>query len=132
MNVLVDSDGLFALFVPTDANHETSKKILSKLKDKNADLVVLNLVLQETATVLSHKLGQALALKFLRLKDNLDLTVLPLDEQVEKQAWALFNKQTKKGTSFIDCANLVVMSTYALDGIFSFDEFYPFQLRFMT
>ena len=46
-----------------------------------------------------------------------------------KNGLGRFLKQTKKGCSFIDCANLAVIERYKLDGILTFDEFYPKELR---
>ena len=57
MKYLVDSDFLVGLFREGDPHSDTTKKLLKKLKEKNETLMVPNVVLQETATVLSHKTG---------------------------------------------------------------------------
>ena len=48
-----------------------------------------------------------------------------IDEDLETMTWKIFKRQTKKGTSFVDCANMAVIEKYKLDGIITFDEFYP-------
>ena len=90
---------------------------------------ITNLLLQEVATVLSMRKGMALANKF--LKDYRDIIdeVIFIDENLERQAWQIFGIQEKKGTSFVDCANLAVIEKYKLGGILTFDKFYPKELR---
>jgi len=39
----------------------------------------------------------------------------------------LFATQGAKGTSWIDCLNVVVVKNYKLDGMLSFDAFYKKQ-----
>jgi predicted nucleic acid-binding protein len=129
MKSIVDSDFLFGLFVPTDPHHNKAKGIFIREKKNESNLVVLNLVLQETATVLSHKVNQKLALDFIKKFNELEIQIIYLDEELENRTWKIFNSQTKKGTSFIDCANVAVTEKYKLDGIVSFDEFYPKKLR---
>lgn len=125
----MDTSALFGLFVPGDSHHDKAKKIFSDLQ-KKAEFWVLNLVIQETATVLSYKVDHKISLLFLEKFSSLGLVCMPIDESLEKEAWRIFKDQTKKGTSFIDCANLAAIEVYRLDGILSFDSFYPKQFRF--
>lgn len=92
-------------------------------------LVVSNLVLQETATVLSHRTGMPAVRLFKDKVPNLGLTVVYIEKDLEEEGWKAFLGQTKKGCSFVDCSNLAVINKYKLDGILSFDEFYPKSLR---
>lgn len=126
MKYLIDSDFLFGLQLSYDPHHKTAVKILRTIqKSTKSELVILNLVVQETATVLSKKDSQNSAIKFLDNLAKLAVTVLVVGEEDENLIWSLFKKQTKKGTSFIDCANLAMAKKYKFDGILSFDEFYP-------
>ena len=54
----------------------------------------------------------------------------PAEEELDREAWKILKGQTKKGTFFIDCANLAALELYKLDKIASFDTFYPKLLRF--
>ena len=128
MKYLVDSDFLFGLVVINDPHHRVCEKVFSSLKKDDVELLVLNLVLQETATVISKKRSQKESLKFLGLFRKLPTQIVYLDLEIEKTSWGIFESQTKKGTSFVDCVNLAVMEKYKLDGILSFDEFYPKKL----
>lgn len=123
--VIVDSDFLVALFKPDDFSHRRAVDCANVVKGKGYLFVALNLVVQESTTVISHKMGMADARTFhAGLKTVLDQTIR-LHEELEKEAWKLFLQQTKKGTSFIDCANLAAIAQYKLSGILSFDQFYP-------
>ena len=62
---------------------------------------------------------------FYRKLNELISNVLFLDSEAERKAWEVFLKQTKKGTSFVDCANLATAEEFGFDKILSFDEFYP-------
>lgn len=125
MKILLDSDGLFGLYVPSDPYHKRATQLGLALAKKQSQFYVTNLVIQETATVLSRKVGQELAVRFVKNLPALGAHTVMVDEQIENMAWELFLKQAKKGTSFVDCANMAVVEHYKLDGILSFDGFYP-------
>jgi predicted nucleic acid-binding protein len=82
------------------------------------------LVLQESATVISHKIGQSQALDFLKQLKKTTTQELFLTRQLTVKAWRLFYQQTRQDTSFVDCANLAIARELAFDRIFSFDRFY--------
>ncbi|MBL7036702.1 type II toxin-antitoxin system VapC family toxin [Candidatus Microgenomates bacterium] len=124
MKYIVDSDFLIAFTNSEDSNHSKSIKIYKHLKDK-AELVVLNLVFQESTTVVSKKFGMQMARVFYEKLTKFINTEIKIDEKLEREAWKVFLKQNKKGTSFVDCANLATHKKYKFDGILSFDKFYP-------
>ncbi len=124
MKVLVDSDALFAIYFARDALHDKASFKLRELVGNKDELVVTNLVLQEIVTIISSRLGQSQALEFLIDTEKTDLRVIFVDEPMTEEIWNLFRRQTKKGTSFVDCANVMVCKSLKLDKIFSFDKFY--------
>jgi len=129
MKVIVDSDALFAVYNSRDGLHLKAKGILKRLKNKEAVLMATNLVFQESTTLVSHRLSQVKAKDFIsRLrKSNLkEVFVTPL---LTHKVWQVFDEQNKKGTSFVDCANLVALKEFKADSIFSFDKFYSKDLR---
>jgi len=128
MKYLVDSDFLISFSSDEDSTHSKSIEIYKNLK-KNSELLALNLVFQESTTVVSKKFGMQKAKIFYEMINKFVNTRILLDENTEKEAWKIFLKQNKKGTSFIDCANLVVYQKYKLDSILSFDEYYPKNVR---
>lgn len=132
MRILVDADALVGIFAAHDPHHKHSTASLKYLRKMGSEVLVLNLVLQEVATVLSHKIGQKVAVKFLDEVKKLGLQMVWIDEEIERNAWEIFRRQTKKGTSFVDCANMAIVGHYKLDGIFSFDRFYPEEMTKWT
>ena len=122
MNLLVDSDFLVALYNPDDSNHHKATKIFRKLESVNFS--ALNIVFQEATTVISKRMNMSHARKFHDSISRLISNEIKLDNILEENSWKIFLSQTKKGTSFVDCANLVTCDFYKLDGILSFDEFY--------
>lgn len=126
---LVDANVLVAAYRPDDKLHEKATELIEKLKRDRWTFVFTNLLKQEVATVLSMRVGMVLARKFLQdYTDIIDEEIF-IDEVVEKLAWEIFKIQKKKGSSFVDCANLAVIEKYKLDGLLTFDLFYPRKLR---
>lgn len=126
---LTDSDFLVAVFNSKDASHDKAMEISKRLGSSEVELWGSNLIQQESATVVSHRIGMDAVRVFVKkLVADVDRFV-DIDKGLEKLAWGIFLRQTKKGCSFVDCANLAVIKKYKLDGIMTFDEFYPKELR---
>lgn len=128
MKLLVDSDCLVGAFRDEDPHHSEALTLLKKYGLKGDTLSVLNLVLQETATVLSHRTGMNAVRLFYEKYPALEMGKIDISGELENYSWEVFLKQTKKGTSFVDCANLAANEYYHLDGILSFDRFYSSKL----
>ncbi|MEK7129752.1 MAG: hypothetical protein AAB803_01920 [Patescibacteria group bacterium] len=126
---LLDANVLVGLYRPTDSSHHDAVTLVSKLKGEGWSFVFTNLLVQEVATVLSMRVGMNLARKFLKDYHDIISEEIFIDEELEQLAWKIFASQEKKGTSFVDCANLAVIEKYRLDGIVSFDMFYPKEFR---
>lgn len=129
MKLLVDSDFWYGLVVEKDAHHEQVTRNFRVYQKKQAEFLCLKLVIYETVTVLSRRIDQKRSLIFLEKFNYLPVTLIELDQKLENRTWDIFKKQTKKGTSFVDCANLAVVEHYKLDGILSFNTFYPSTVR---
>lgn len=100
------------------------------MNDSNFQLYVSHLVLQETGTVLNHRVGPAAVQLFRENFPELEALEIRLDESLEEKSWKLFVDQTKKGCSFVDCSNIILCKEFLLDKIISFDSFYPKKLHF--
>lgn len=130
MKVITDSDLLISLWYKDQPTHKKAKLIYSKVhKQKNSSIYLLNINLQESATVISKKYSQVEAVRFIKEINNTInqklITFIKLNEKIESLAWHIFNQQTKKNISFIDCAVLATFQIYKFDKILSFDDFYP-------
>lgn len=124
MKVLLDSDALFSLYVTSDVHHQNAKAIFEKLLQEKKELFITNLVLQETTTVLSYRFGQKQATDFLSRFDKTGIKQIFMGEKLTVKSWEIFKKQQKKGTSFVDCANIATYQEIKAEEIMSFDRFY--------
>ena len=123
MKVLLDSDFVVALYKRKDSNHTKAVKLFRKIE--NESLVAINLVFQESTTVISKQMGMKDAKIFLGSIRRIIGEEIKLNNILEVKSWEVFLRQNKKGTSFVDCANLAILKEYNLDKIASFDKFYP-------
>lgn len=124
MKILLDSDALFALYVASDLHHSKAKEIFEKLLAEKAETLVTNLVLQETATIISYRFGQRQSIDFLESFGKAGIRQIFIGENLTVKTWKIFKSQLKKGTSFIDCANVAIYQEKSVDLIMSFDKFY--------
>ncbi len=74
--------------------------------------------------MLSIRATQNLAVKFLSGIDELDLAIIHVDEALQRASWKYFQGINKKGTSVVDCLNVVLMKKFGIPRIWSFDKFY--------
>lgn len=129
MKYLIDSDFWVALVKQDDGHHQEVVEAFRELKRGRVKFFSTNLVLQEVGTVLSHKVSAEAVRIFYKKVSKLGLFLIRVGEKSEKKSWDIFLQQTKKGCSFVDCSNLAIVDEYNLDGILSFDKFYPKDLR---
>ena len=130
MKVIADSDFLIAFRFDNQSTYKKAKQIHQHLQtEKPSHIYILNLCIYETATVISKKYSQDLAIKFVidikKLASKNKITTVDIDKKIETIAWQIFSKQTKKNISFVDCAVLATYQIYKFDKILSFDTFYP-------
>lgn len=122
MKVLVDADFLVALAKEDDSNHREA--VLKTRALKEAAVFITPFTIPEAVTVLSYKVSQAAAKKFLTSARAEHFIELPFNQELIQEADKLFLLQNKKGTSWIDCLNAAAVKLYEVDVIASFDTFY--------
>jgi predicted nucleic acid-binding protein len=122
MKILVDADALVALAKIDDTNHKKAFQIAQKIK--NASLYITPFTIPEAVTVLSYTTSQKAAILFLKEARKKKIIELSINQEIIFLTDELFFQQSKKGTSWIDCLNVVMVKFYHLDKIFSFDKFY--------
>ncbi len=122
--LLIDSDAFVGRFFLDDTHYIQSKRLFEELEAAGTSIVTTSAVIGETATVLSHRKGQELALNFLDVIDRSQLPVIHIDVALHDKALALFKRQRDRGTSFTDCANVAVLQLFSIPKIFSFDQIY--------
>lgn len=124
MKVLIDSDAIFVLNTPGDPNYKKGINIYQKLKEAKATFYITNLVLSEIATLFSYRTSQAKAVKIIKKIFTGDFNQIFIDEDLSRKIWQFFFLQNRNRISFIDCANIVVLTELKIEKIFSFDKFY--------
>lgn len=126
IEVLVDSDAFVGAMLEKDAHYKEAKTIFETLKERSTQIVTTSAVIGETATVLSHRVGQEIANNFLNATTTLGgIAVVHVDEELHQAALNIFMKQQTKGTSYVDCVNVVVCRKFNIPHIFGFDKAYP-------
>ena len=96
-SVLVDSDFWLALSLPVDTNQVPAQKMYQQLKDKHTALCVTNLIVGEVATILSHRLGQPEACRFLTQMERSKITSIHISEKIDQQARTYFSAPKATG-----------------------------------
>lgn len=128
IEVLIDSDAFVGLMLERDAHHARASAIFDRLKAGNVATVTTSFVVAETATVLSHASGQALARTFLDdVISKPGFLVIFIDQALQDEAIAIFRSLEQRATSLTDCANVAVIRQFEIPTIFSFDKVYPKQ-----
>lgn len=120
-NIIVDTDFLISFFFDHESTFEKAKKLAPHILDSN--IYMLDLVKFELATVLSRKYGHAHARRVIKEIPNMDIIAIG-HQAHERDIWDEFFKHTKKGISYVDCANFVI-ARHLKAKIASFDTFYP-------
>ena len=123
--VLVDSDAFVGWLYEKDASHKAAVGIFESIKRKSLTPVTTSFVVMETATVLSNRRGQSLALAFLDMASV--YPTIHIDEKLQQNSLEFFRKEKRRGTSVVDCSNVVVMRQFNIPTIISFDRFYEKQ-----
>jgi len=121
-SVLVDSDALVGWFYEQDAHHAQALAIFERIRKQRLSTLLHSLVVTETATVLSHRQGQVLARQFLTFAAQ--LPVIHITDDLQQETLKRFASLEKRGSSVVDCANVVVMRRFNIPLIFAFDEVY--------
>lgn len=125
-DMFIDSDAFVGWLIEADAHHETTVRTFEYLKAHKIPLITSSAVVAEVATVLSHRVGQQMAKMFLEeFIENTEFPVIFINQSLYQKALNLFKEQSQRGTSFTDCANVIVLQQLGLRTIFSFDQAYP-------
>jgi len=123
--ILVDSDAFVGLLLEKDAHHENSSNLFTEIASQGISIITTSFVIAETATVLSHRVGQELARIFLdEVIEKGKFPTVFVSEPLQQQATEIFKEQESRGTSMTDCVNVALMRQLQLSTIFSFDGFY--------
>lgn len=123
--IFVDTSAFAALTDSKDDNHRPAVQISKNTQ--GIPIVTSNYVLDELHTLLLLNVGYAKTVQFKtkldRLAESGILTVIWITEDLEAQAWQVFQRfNVDKQWSFTDCSSYVVMKGQNIRDAFTFDH----------
>ena len=120
--ILIDSDAFIGLVFRQDAHHERVRNLWRQLQIEQVQFITSNLVITETATMLSRRISLSIAQQFLQSAQ--DIQTIIVDDHIHQLTVDLFQKQQREHTSFVDLSNVVILQELKIKRIFSFDKVY--------
>jgi predicted nucleic acid-binding protein len=91
-------------------------------RNRRESLLTTNLVIGETWTFLSRREGHRVATRFLDLAELArDLTVISVDDDSEREAWAWLRRHDERVYSFVDATSFAVMRRLGIFEALAFD-----------
>jgi predicted nucleic acid-binding protein len=119
----IDTSALVALFDARDSNHGAASRIWPRLTSSLTELVMTDLIIAETVTVLRRRVGWAAARRAGdRLLSGKVAEVVFADATLFERAWAIFCKFHDQVFSLTDCVSFALMKERSLRTAFSFDQ----------
>jgi predicted nucleic acid-binding protein len=124
--VIVDADGLIALFNKDDAHAEKAIGLLEKLVREEAKILYPATAIVEATTTLQRKLDKShLAAQIAELIKENKFPIEPVSEDTLNTAVQYFKPvESSKHNTLFDALVAAVAKKNNADGIFSFDEWY--------
>jgi len=119
---LLDTDFIIASRFPQESTHSRAVPLAKKVFS-SSNYVITELVLMEVATVISHKYSQSQAVQAVQTLHKTGQSSLHLDTDDWQKTWSLFLQQKNRGTSVVDCSNVVIAQKLQCQ-VVSFDNFY--------
>lgn len=121
--VFVDTGAWFAIIDRSDHCHRQAIGHLRAIADSGDSLATSNLVVQETAMLLSRKLSRKTAVSFLdQVCNDERVRIFHADERIEQEAYRLFRKYLDHDFSVVDCVSFVLMKANGIRRAFAFDR----------
>lgn len=128
-DALVDSDAFIGFIVEQDVHFSRARHAFHAFASSSRVLVTTNLIITETASMLSRRVRYELACRFIRYIRASAIPIIYTDKTIHETAHDLFLNQNRENTSMVDCTN-VVAQYYNIPSILGFDGFYEkFGLR---
>jgi len=120
--VFVDTGAWFAVQATDDSRHVIARETFMRLLAGGRTLVVSNLVVGETYTLLRVSRGYPEAKRFLdMLVRSRKIERLFITEQVERQAYELLHRFADHPFSFVDATSFALMRQQRIGHAFAFD-----------
>ncbi|MDI6704053.1 MAG: PIN domain-containing protein [bacterium] len=126
MFIFVDTSAWIATLIKKDINHKKASKYFIKLLDQDMGLVTSNYVLCEVYTRLRYDVGHQKTCEFhtiiSKATSNGRISIYWVNENIEKEAWEIFEKYKDQKFSMVDCTSFVIAKRLKIKEVFAFDE----------
>jgi hypothetical protein len=121
--VFVDTSAFYAPQNRGDlAEHALACETAVALESEKAVLVTTDYILDEAYTLLRSVLGHKVAIDFGRELRLGGIDVVQVGEEIQREAWAIFEGYADKDFSFTDCTSFTVMRHARIKQAFTFDQ----------
>jgi len=118
--IFIDTSAFVAWLFERDAHHREAVQRFEWVKNNHLMPITSSYIVDETATVLSHREGQMLARKFLDIVPAIH--TIFITEEIQQHVHTLFRAQEMRGTSIADCSNIVLMKRLSIPTLFTYDS----------
>lgn len=119
-DIFVDSSAYFAI---ADKRTLEGDEIVSLLSDSGASFVTTNLVLAETVSLITKRIGKHKAIEAVEKILSSRLTqMVHIDVDIQNEGWQLFKKYKDKDFDLIDAASFVVCKKRGIREILTLDR----------
>lgn len=120
MTIFADTSAIVSLFDEQDPNHLKAQALSSHLKSDIVVTITSNFIFAEIVTILSKKLGKETSNQIGKYIKK-SFRIIRLTEETEDLAWEIFQKQTSKNVSFVDCTCFALYKKKVFDKAFALD-----------
>ena len=121
--VFLDTAYAIALSVESDEHHEHAEDLAEQLEAEQTRLLTTRAILLEIGNALSKKRYRKAALELLdALEQDPQVEIVPLSEELFKQALELFRNRPDKQWGLVDCVSFIVMQEHGLTEALTTDE----------
>jgi len=123
--IVGDSDGLIALFHPSDAHAEEAMRLLEILQKEDVRIVFPATTVAETITTFQRKLNNPTVVEKLvsEVKKG-SIVIEAVDMKLFHEALGLFHPKGSKQNTIFDAIVAVVARKLVASAVFSFDGWY--------
>jgi len=123
--VFLDTAYAIALSVESDEHHGRAEELADELEAEQTRLVTTRAILLEIGNALSKNRYRRAAVELLdALKQDPQVEIVPLSEELFEQALELFRNRPDKEWGLVDCVSLIVMQERGLTEALTTDVHY--------
>jgi uncharacterized protein len=121
--MFIDTSAWFAGIAKNDQYNEPAMKCRNQLLKGKTRFTTSNLIIHETTMLLERKVSKKESIRFLKaiVKDPI-VEIIHADEDVEQEAYELYQKYKDHDFSVVDCISFVIMRKYKISRCFTFDK----------